>query len=206
MARASLNDLNKYSGGGTYFKIDPNTSKTVRFLYNTIEEVVNSALVVHEFSGENFATTTIDCARQDGEALDNCKWCMMGNKPVMRVVLPIYDELTGEISYWKKPGAFVQNSLLPLFENLPVGVPIAGQKFQIKREGTGINTRYSVAPDMRTPNDNRTAESFGDIKDPYDMNMIRPSDYDYDPNASQGQTQQAGFAPRQPQNRAQGIF
>lgn len=198
MARANLSDVGKYTGGGgSFFKLEDGEKKSVRFLYNTVQEVMASALTVHEFTGDKFAT--IDCARLSSEdPVDACKWCAGGNNPVMRVVLPMYDEVSGEIQYWKKSGSWVTDVLVPLFENLPAGVPISGQSFVISRTGkTFKDTKYQVAPDMKNPNDNKTKDQFGEVKDPFDINIIKPNDYDFDPNgtvtnnASQGPAQQA---------------
>lgn len=182
MARVSLNDLDKYSrGGGAFFKLEDGEKKSVRFLFNNIDEVVESALLVHEFTGDKFAT--IDCNRPDqSQPIGDCKWCAMNNNAVIRIVLPIYEEETQSISYWKKSGAFVKETLLPMFENLPAGAPISGQSFILSRTGkTWKDTKYSVAPDMRVMNDMKTKEQFGEIKSPYEMNMIRETDYDFDP-------------------------
>lgn len=189
MSKVSLNDIDKFSrGGGSFFKLEDGERKSVRFLYNNVDEVINSPVLVHEFTGEKFAT--IDCCRQDGDPMDTCKWCAMGNNPVTRVVLPIYDEESGEIQYWKKSAVFVRDTLMPVFENLPAGAPISGQIFTIGRTGkTWKDTKYTVAPDLRVMNDMKAKEQFGEIKDPYEMNMIRPNDYDFDPtpsNQSQG--------------------
>ena len=184
MARVSLNDADKFTGGGSsFFKLEDGEKKSVRFLFNTVQEVVDSALSVHEFTGNKFAT--IDCSRTPDESADSCKWCSMGNNPVMRVVLPMYEEGSNEIQYWKKSGTFVKDTLVPLFENLPAGAPISGQSFIISRTGkTWKDTKYSVAPDMRKMNDMKTKDSFGEVKDPFEINIIRPNDYDFDPNAN----------------------
>ena len=184
MGRVSLNDADKYTGGGSsFFKLEDGEKKSVRFLYNTVQELIDSALVVHEFTGSKFAT--IDCSRNPDEPVDSCKWCAMGNNPVMRVVLPMYEETTGEIQYWKKSGSFVKDTLLPLFENLPPNVPISGQSFIVSRTGkTWKDTKYSVAPDMRKMNDMKIKTAFGEVKDPYEINIIKPNDFDFDPNAN----------------------
>jgi len=192
MARVNLDDADKYVGGGSsFFKLDDGQKKTVRFLYNTVEEVKNAALVVHEFTGEKFAT--IDCSRNPGDPADMCKWCSMGNNPVMRVVLPMFVEEDNEIQYWKKSGSFVQKTLLPVFENLPTGAPISGQSFIIGRTGkTMKDTVYTCAPNMKAPNDMKTKDQFGEVKDPFEINIIKPNDFDFDPqaNAQAGQNQE----------------
>lgn len=191
MARVNLNDADKYTGGGgSFFKLNDGDRKSVRFLFNNVQEVMESALAVHEFTGDKFAT--IDCSRNPGDPADMCKWCSMGNNPVMRVVLPLFVEGDNEIQYWKKSGTFVRDTLLPLFENLPAGAPISGQTFILGRTGKTLkDTKYTCAPDMRVQNDMKTKEQFGDIKDPYDINIIKPYDFDFDPQASAQDNNQA---------------
>ena len=187
MARISFEAAEKLtSGGGSFFKLEDGDKKNVRFLYNTLEEVKNSALSVHEFNGEKFAT--IDCCRQEGEALDVCKWCAMGNNPVARVILPIYDVESGEIQYWKKSLTFVKNTLIPAFESIPPTLPISGQVFTLGRTGkTMTDTKYTAAPNLSAPNDGRKKEEFGEVKDPFEMNMIKPNNYDFNSQSTQTQ-------------------
>ena len=184
MARVNLNDAEKYmGGGGSFFKLEDGESKKVRFLFNSPEEVEESALVVHEYTGKQFAT--IDCSRNPGDPLDACKWCASKNNPVMRVVLPLYVEDAKEIQYWKKSGKWVKDTVMELFKNLPEGAPISGQIFTISRRGKKMqDTVYTVAPDMKIPNDNKKKDEFGEVKDPFDLNIIKPNDYDFDPVAN----------------------
>lgn len=200
MAKITFDQIGNYTrGGGKYFSIKPGESARVRFLYNTTNDIV--PYVVHEFNTPG-NSVTIDCGRQNNEPLDACKWCASGNPAVVRVVIPLYNEGTGEIEYWKKTGTWVQNTLQPLAQQLQQGQPISGQVFIIGRTGEGLQTRYSVMPDMSRPNDGRKADEFGEIQDAYTTGMIKEADYDYDPNAAPqqnnfGQPQQ-GFN-QQPQ-------
>lgn len=187
MSRVNLDDLDKYVGGGSsFFKLNDGDKKNVRFLYNTVEEVKAAAMVVHEFTGDKFAT--IDCNRASSEGVEECKWCAMGNNPVMRVILPIYVEDSGEIQYWKKSGSFVKDTLLPMFENLTPGAPISGQIFILGRTGkTMTDTKYTCAVNMKNPNDMKTKDQFGEVKDPMAINMVKPYDYNFDPMAAPAQ-------------------
>ena len=58
---------------------------------------------------------------------------------------------------------------------------IPGQVYIITRKGKGMQTTYTVAPDMRTANDNKTKDQFGEVKDAFEINAIKPNDCDYDP-------------------------
>ena len=181
MAKITFDQIGNYTrGGGKYFSIKPGESARVRFLYNTTNDIV--PYVVHEFNTPG-NSVTIDCGRQNNEPLDACKWCASGNPAVVRVVIPLYNEGTGEIEYWKKTGTWVQNTLQPLAQQLQQGQPISGQVFIIGRTGEGLQTRYSVMPDMSRPNDGRKADEFGEIQDAYTTGMIKEADYDYDANA-----------------------
>jgi len=184
MGRVSFNSAKKMTGGsGSFFKLEDGDKKNVRFLYNSAQEVTQDAYMVHEFNGENFAT--IDCSRQEGDALDACKWCAQGHRPVSRVILPLYDVDTNEITYWKKSQTFVENTLLPAFESIPPTSPISGQIFTIGRTGkTMTDTKYTAAPNLAFPNDGKKKEEFGEIKDPFALNMIKPNDYDFNSQAS----------------------
>lgn len=204
MARVNLDDADKYSGGGSsFFKLDDGEKKSVRFLYNTLQEVKEAALSVHEFTGSKYAT--IDCCRlTTEEPVENCKWCAGGNRAVLRIVIPIFSIEDNEIQYWKRSGSFVNDNLIPLFENLPVGAPIAGQTFTLSRTGKDWkDTKYQVAPDMRVPNDNKTKDQFGEIKDPFELNIIKPNDFDFEPEVP-AQSQNA--QPQQATRRTADVF
>lgn len=212
MARISFDQIGNYTrGGGKYFSIKPGETARVRFLYNTTNDIV--PYVVHEFNTPG-NSVTIDCGRQNNEPLDACKWCASGNPAVVRVVIPLYNESTGEIEYWKKTGTWVQNTLQPLAQQLQQGQPISGQVFIIGRTGEGLQTRYSVMPDMSRQNDGKTADQFGEIQDAYTTGMIKEADYDYDPNAApqqnnfgqQYQQPQQGFNQQFNQNFNQQSF
>lgn len=196
MARINLNDADKYSGGGNlFFKLSDGETKNVRFLYNTIEEVETSAMTVHEYKGEKFAT--IDCARVDGDPIDMCKWCREGNQGVVRVVLPMYIEGENVIQYWTKSYTFVRDVLLPAFRNLPVGKPICSQVFSVSRTGNDWkNTKYSAVPNLQIPANDKLKDAYGEIKDPFEAGIIKPNDFTFDTQNNTQQNAQQQYQPR----------
>ena len=186
MARITNDQIKNYSrGGGSFFSLKDGESANVRFLYNNYNDV--EAFVVHEFAkNQNYAT--IDCARQEGDPIDVCKWCASGNRPVVRIVIAIYNEDTGEIQYWKRSGSFVENTLKPYFDEIPANQPISGQVYKLKRTGKDMkDTTYTPIP--VSINDGKTKDQFGEIKDPFEINIIRPSDYDYNPDTQPANNQ-----------------
>ena len=173
------------TGGSSFFKLQDGQSVRVRFLYNTLSEI--GPISVHNIrEGANFAT--IDCCRADGDPIDNCKWCAKGDKPVMRVVLPLFNLDNNEIQYWTVSQKRAEELILPALEEIPSNQPIAGQTFKIKRTGTEMkDTTYSVVAEMGSVNDGKTKETFGEVKDPYEANIIRPNDFEFTNNQNSNQ-------------------
>ena len=184
MARVNLADADKYTGGNSkFFKLEDGDSKKVRILYNSVNEMSNSALSVHELQDQTSKRyATVDCARSEGDPIEMCPYCSRGLKPVMRIVLPLYNIEDKEIQYWKKSGSFANETLLPQLENVEQsGGSIAGQTFIFGRKGkTMQDTKYSVSVDLSTPNDRKTKDDFGTVEDPFTLNMIRPSNFDWE--------------------------
>lgn len=186
-----LQDLGKTNGGGgSFFKLEEGQSARVRFLFNQVGDVEQVCYYVHKYNiPGNYAT--ILCSREEGEPIENCKWCSLGNNKVVRGILPLYNEDAQEVQYWTdRSGKFIEETLVSQFVNLPLGAPIAGQVYIITRKGKGMQTTYTVAPDMRTANDNKTKDQFGEVKDAFEINAIKPNDCDYDPQKPVDQAQE----------------
>lgn len=168
---------NLSGGGSSFFKLQDGETARVRFLYNVIGEIEPYA--VHSINqGTNFAT--IDCSRGPGEPADVCKWCASGNNPVSRVVLALYNMDSNEIQYWTRSGSWVEGTLLPTLEEIPQNQPISGQIFKVKRTGkTMQDTKYNVMAEMGSTNDMQTKDKFGEVKDPFEANIIKPNDYEF---------------------------
>lgn len=196
MSRINFNEIDKYNGGegsSAYFSLKDKESAMVRILYNNYEDVV--PFVVHTLRDGN-KTLHIDCPRNDGDALDTCDYCKEGNKPVVRVVVPLFNENTGRIEYWMRSGSYV-NKDMKMVTDLVVqqGKPIASQQYMIRREGEGLDTKYAIIP--TSISDDKTKDSFGEIKDPIkDLHMIKEAGYKPEETVS---TDNGNFAPRQPQ-------
>lgn len=180
------------SGGGAFFKIQDGETVNVRFLYNTMEDIKIKA--VHSVNGSNGGFATIECSREPGEPMESCKWCAQGNRMQAKVIIPIFNEDAGEVQYWTRSSTFVKDNLLPVFSEIPQGQPISGQPFKIKRTGTKMqDTNYNIMASIGTTNDGKTKDQFGEVKDPKELNIIRPNDYEF-PAASASNNQQGnGF-------------
>ena len=198
---ADWNKMVKKGGGASYFSLKDGESAMVRFVYNTMNDI--KGYIVHEFPGAvGVAGATISCAEPDpNNPAGVCKWCSMGNPRVQRVIIPVFNMEKNQIEYWKRTAVWVQDKLFPLFEEVQnQGRPIASQQYKIKRTGSKLNTNYSLI--NMGPCDNTTAEQRGEVKSPFDVNMIKPSDCDFTPQTvqpqqSQGYQQQPYGAPQQ---------
>lgn len=185
MAEFGFSDWNKAvssGGGANYFNLKNGDSVIVRFAYNTIAQDLKW-YAVHEFTTPG-NPATISCAEPDpNNPAGVCTWCQMGSPRVKRVILPIYNVETKTISYWKRTVKYVNDVLLPLFSEVEnVGKPICSQQYKITRRGTGLDTNYSVIP-MGQP-DMTTVDVLGQVKNPFEIKMIKQSDCDYNPNAA----------------------
>lgn len=181
MAKFSFDQMMQHTSGGgsSFFSLKANEEARVRFLYDTFADI--EGYTVHEFNKNNNYATIV-CGRHEGDSKEACKWCMMDNKPVNRVIVPVYNEDKGEVQYWKRSEQWVKENLLPQIEVVvKEGFTICSQVYIVKRVGNGLDTTY---PLIRTgmPNNKRKAE-YGEIKDPFAINMIKPVDYEFDPYA-----------------------
>ncbi len=198
MGKISLEQAGKLnSGGGKYFSLKADESKQVRFLWDRWEEVGNDYCYgVHEVSHKTadgqIRWNTIDCPKtSDPNA--HCKYCNgevtnhdgKRSGQVGRIIIPLYNIEEDCIQYWKKSDKWVTGTLKPVLDEAANMSSIANQTYKIKRTGNGLDTTYSVIPVLNA-SDNRTKKDFGEIEDPYKLNMIL--NYDAN-NQAQGQVQ-----------------
>lgn len=197
MAQITLEQASKLNeGGGSYFKLDPDESKQVRFLWDKWEEVSSCCYSVHELmrttaDGKKYFTT-VDCPRTEGSPVE-CKYCegkKKGETQVGRVIIPMYNVAENEVQYWKRSIKWLTNTLKPVLDEVANLPSIANQTFKIKRIGTGMDTTYTVLPVMNSQ-DNRTKADFGELKNPYDLGMIKKyGEEDTQDNQNQNQQTQ----------------
>lgn len=170
----------KYCGGGgtQFFKIEDNEQVRVRFLYDTLNDI--QRYEVHLLT-ENRRFISVDCNRMEEEPKENCKWCSQDIKRACRVVIPIFNVNTQQISYWERSISWVNKQLIPCLEQIPSTQPIAGQIFLLKKVKTGpraLDVVYSIQPEINTQNDGTSKTSFGKVLDGMECGIIKPYDYE----------------------------
>lgn len=204
MGRINVDQAEKLNErkGGNYFKINQDESKQVRFLWDSASEIaekwlfgVHSVTSVSPDGSRHYAI--VDCPKSGGDPDAICKYCagevMNPNNSkivtVPRVVIPLFNIDEGSIQYWVRSYDWVKKSLLPVLEESS-GLPsLANQTFKVKRAGSGLDTSYTVLPVINS-NDARTKNDFGEIKDPFDLGIIKR--YGEENNQNQGQNQGQG--------------
>ena len=179
----SFDDLVNYKpqSSGKFFSLKNGEEARIRFLYNGLEEI--GAYIVHEFTNPY---ATIACARDDSQPNDVCPWCAQGNTRVRRVIFPIFNLEENEIQYWKRTAQFAKEKVIPMLQEVASqNQPLSSMIYKIKRMGDGRDTTYTVVPTGMP--DGQRKEVFGQVEDPFDLNMIRESNYNYVSGAQQPQ-------------------
>ena len=176
------------SGSNTsmpYFTLQSGQETQVRFLYNNTSEI--KGYYVHEFTNNN-RTTRVVCACNEGEQQE-CKWCQQSGRSVLRCWIPVFNVQKNRVEYWTRTGSWVRDELVPQVSEVEnVGKSIASQIYKVKRQGSGLDTKYTLIA-MGQP-DNINADSYGQLLDPCEQGVIKPYDYELQyqqPNSNNGQ-------------------
>lgn len=155
MARFGINDADKYGGqgGGGYFKlVDDKDTATVRFLYDSIEDV--EGMSVHEIK-EGDKKRYINCLRNYGDPVDVCPLCAKGNVTQVKYFIPLYNVSSGRVEIWERGKKFGQK-LASLCSRYP---HLVSHTFEIERNGRAGDqqTTYEI---YETGQDDTTLEQF----------------------------------------------
>lgn len=142
MARYTADDSKsmEYQGAET-FRIEKDGGKAqVVFLYTDEHSV--DGWSCHRLPGANFYTYTVDCPRGPKDDVDKCPACKAGEPLATRVFVLMLDVASGKVMIWDKPASYRKEitGLMNYFK------PLYKQKFEITREGTGLNTKYRTMP------------------------------------------------------------
>lgn len=130
----------EYQGAET-FRIEKDGGKAqVVFLYT--DETSVDGWSCHRLPGANYYTYTVDCPRGPKDDVDKCPACKAGEPLSTRVFVLMLDVATGKVMIWDKPASYRKEitSLMNYYK------PLYKQKFEITREGTGLNTKYRTMP------------------------------------------------------------
>ena len=139
-------------GGGGFFGLkDHKDVATVRFMYNTIEDV--EAFSVHEVEIDG-KKRDVTCLREYNEPLDACPFCAAKMRVVPKIFVILYDEDTQEVKIWDRGKTFYSKlSSLCGRHN-----PLVSTVFEIERNGKKGDQKttyetYAISTDELTLDD-----------------------------------------------------
>lgn len=142
MAKFNVNDADNYGGNGqsSFFSLknDKDTA-TVRFMYNTIEDVEGYAVHEIEVGGKK---RYVNCLRSYNEPVDSCPLCAARYRVLAKLFVTLYDEDTQEIKVWDRGKTFF-SKLASLCSRY---TPLVATPFEIERNGKkgDTNTTYET--------------------------------------------------------------
>ena len=158
MARFNAHEADNYGGqgGGGFFSLKNDKDvATVRFMYNTIDDVEGFAVHEIEVDGRK---RYVNCLREYNQPVDDCPLCAAKQRVLAKVFVPVYDEETQEIKIWDRGKTFFSkiSSLCARYN------PLVSTPFEIERNGKkgDTNTTYET---YALETDDLTLEDFPEV-------------------------------------------
>lgn len=153
MARFNAEDADKYggNGGGGYFSLKNDKDvATVRFLYNSVDDVEGYAVHEVEIDGKK---RYVNCLREYNQPIDDCPFCRAKKFQVAKLFVPLYNEDEDKVQVWERGKKFFSklSSVLSRWG----ADPICSQTFEIERNGKPKDTAttYEIYPTKDKPDD-----------------------------------------------------
>jgi len=154
MGRFSVHEADNYGGqgGGGFFSLKNDKDvATVRFMYNTIDDV--DGFAVHEIEVDG-RKRYVNCLREYSQPVDDCPLCAAKQRVLAKVFVHVYDEETQELKIWDRGKTFFSkiSSLCARYN------PLVSTPFEIERNGKKGDTSttyetYALATDDVTLED-----------------------------------------------------
>ena len=137
MARFNVNEVENYGGrgGGGFFSLKNDKDvATVRFMYNTIDDVEGYSVHEIEVDGKK---RYVNCLREYNQPLDDCPLCAAKFKVRARLFVILYDVESEEVKIWDRGKTFFSklSSLCARYN------PLVSTPFEIERNGKKGDTK-----------------------------------------------------------------
>ena len=137
MARFNANEVENYGGqgGGGFFSLKNDKDvATVRFMYNTIDDVEGYAVHEIEVDGKK---RYVNCLREYNQPLDDCPLCAAKSRVIAKLFVILYDVESEEIKIWDRGKTFFSklSSLCARYN------PLVSTPFEIERNGKKGDTK-----------------------------------------------------------------
>ena len=155
MARFTADTMDKYGGqGGTgYFSLKNDMDvATVRFLYDTVDDVEGYAVHEVEIDGKK---RYVNCLREYNQPIDDCPFCRAKKYQVAKLFIPLYNEDEGKVQVWERGKKFF-SKLSGVLSRCRAD-SLVQQKFEIERHGKSgdTQTQYEIFETKEGPDDAR---------------------------------------------------
>lgn len=137
MARFNINEVENYGGqgGGGFFSLKNDKDvATVRFMYNTIDDVEGYSVHEIEVDGKK---RYVNCLREYNQPLDDCPLCAAKFRVIARLFVILYDVESEEVKIWDRGKTFFSklSSLCARYN------PLVSTPFEIERNGKKGDTK-----------------------------------------------------------------
>ena len=161
MARFRYDEAEHYGGqGGTGFfslKNDKDVA-TVRFMYNSIDDVEGYAVHQVQIDGKK---RYVNCLREYNQPVDACPFCKAKMFTTAKLFIPVYNEDTGKVQIWERGKKFFSkiSSICARYPN------VVSHKFEIERNGKPreTTTTYEI---YEVDKDDTTLEDLPEVANP----------------------------------------
>ena len=154
MARFNTETADKYGGqgGAGYFSLKNDKDvATVRFMYNSVEDVEGYAVHQVEIDGKK---RYVNCLREYNQPKDVCPFCRANMFTAAKLFIPIYNVDQDRVQVWERGKKFIAkiSSICARYPN------VVSHKFEIERNGKAGDTQtvyeiYEVGKDDTTLED-----------------------------------------------------
>lgn len=170
MATFGINDADKYGGqgGGGYFSLKNDKDvATVRFLYDSIDDVQGYAVHEVEIDGKK---RYVNCLRDYGQPMDVCPFCAAKMFVSAKYFIPVYNVDEDRVQTWERGKKF-GNKLSSLCARYP---HLVSHTFEIERNGKNGDTATTYEIYETGCDDNVTLEDF-EFNNPLGSHILEKS-------------------------------
>ena len=144
MAEFNINEIDNYGGqgGGGFFSLKNDKEvATVRFMYNTMDDIKGYGVHEAEVAGKK---RYINCLRGYNQPVDDCPMCAARYRVIAKLFIILFDVETEEVKIWDRGKTFYSkiSSLAARYN------PLVATPFEIERNGKrgDMKTTYETYP------------------------------------------------------------
>jgi hypothetical protein len=164
MGRFGASEVDNYGGSGnsSFFSLkDDGDVARVRFMYNSMEDVVGYAVHEVEIDGKK---RYVNCLRSYNEPKSKCPFCNANSFQRAKLYIPMYDIDEEEVKIWERGKNFFakMSALCARYSN--ASTPLVAHTFDVERHGKkgDTSTTYEI---YETGSDDTRLEDLPEIPD-----------------------------------------